>query len=419
MKKKTLRTVIAVMAMAWIATDAFASGYDALPPQLDGTMAVYDFSRVEPMAEWGDSLRPAGVVYVARHGARYWSSPSKAERLDSILRDWDHRGFLDSRGREMIALIGRIKEKAANRWGALSDVGIAEERRLGQEMAEMLPSLWKSGCAGARSTYVPRVVMTMYEFCHSLGKNCQKLDISTSEGHRYDYLLRYFKTDPDYVEYLENGPWVGIVADFGRNTIPDAPARRLLNARGKSMIGRNELRKVSMMQYELLQGLRAAGMEAPTTVWMSADEYEACWRVDNLRHALQRTLTPLSDLPVRSAGVLLGSIVDDIDSFASGDSGLCRGSFYFGHAETVLPLFSAMSLKGCTPRFSGLSADGVTDWTDWSVSPLGANLMLIVLKSDSGSTYVSIRLNGRNTTAGDLDGTVVGWDALRVLWSAV
>ncbi len=52
-----------------------------LPSHLEGSMMPYDFSYTDSKPIWPDSLTPVYVARVARHGARYISSPKKLEKL--------------------------------------------------------------------------------------------------------------------------------------------------------------------------------------------------------------------------------------------------------------------------------------------------------------------------------------------------
>ena len=95
-------------------------------------------------------------------------------------------------------------EKTDGNWGALNHIGIMEEKRLGKEMAAICPELLKEGKIEASATYVPRVVMTMYELCHELARYSSGPEISTSEGRQFNPLLRFFKTDANYMHYLDS-----------------------------------------------------------------------------------------------------------------------------------------------------------------------------------------------------------------------
>lgn len=310
--------------------------------------------------------------------------------------------------------------------GALNATGIMEEKRLGREMASIAPSLLKEGRVIAVSSYVPRVVMTMYELCHQLACYSSGLEIHTSDGHLYDPLLRYFKTDKPYADYIDNGPWTFAYDNFYRENIPVAPAASLSN----EVLDESRLRKMTADMYGILQSLRAAGIDCDPSQWFTEKEYIKCWETDNLRHYYQRSASSFSDLPAKAAAPLLQGIVQRTDScFESrkndaiaeiggihatkDEQNPVKAYLCFGHAETVLPLFSLMRLPGCYEPLLN-PAEVASVWKDWKISPLGANLLMVCLEDNAGKPYIALRLNGKWI---DFNGKkLIEWHILRNEW---
>ena len=392
MKKLTLKAG----ALLWC---LMASLYAfAFPPQLDGTMMPYDFAATDSIVPWGADMKPVFINYVARHGARFLSSEKKVEDIRQRLLQAKEHDRITKKGTDFLSLLDKVDSVTAGRWGALNDLGISEEKRLGKEMATVAPELLKNGVVKAESTYVPRVVMTMYEFCHSLAVSHPDLEISTEEGKQFNPLLRYFKTDKDYAQYIENGPWRFAFAAYAKDLIPVNPAAGMID----EVIDRHELQKITLDAYGVLQSLNAAGIEADPSEWFSEEEYAACWKVDNLKHYYQRSVSTFSDIAAVSARPILDLLVSKADNaFASSSadhestgSGSQKAQLLFGHAETVIPLFALMKLPGCyapTCKPEQVAAR----WKDWEVAPLGANLMMVCLKDQGDGRYVALRLNGR------------------------
>lgn len=403
-----LRDVCLTCIMTFMAFQAVgADAYKTLPPELDGTMMPINLEECDTLPVWDNTLTPVGGVYVSRHGARFLSSSHKVDELLKDLEEARAAGTLTAAGDDFISLLDSVRRHTAARWGALSDVGKQEQHELARQFHNLMPALADTAHINARSTYVPRVVMTMYEFCHTLDWLSNRVDISTAEGHRFDSLLRFFRTDSVYASYISDGGWRKIFDDFERRVAPEAPAKALI---GEASPG--HLRKVTLRMYDVLQGMRAVGLPAPTTRWMSEDDYRRCWEVDNLDHYLLRSSNEVSDIAAKSAGVLLEAIISSLDAQAAGCPTM---DFFFGHAETVMPLFALMKLPGCF--FPELKAEDVAGkWKDWQVSPLGANMLIVLLKSGDGKFYASVRLNGRFVCPLPGQGKVVAWPELRAFY---
>ena len=379
-----------------------------LPANLAGSMMPYDFSYTESKPIWADSLKPVYVARVARHGARYISSPKKLEKLQEAIAKASAAGTLTKEGQRFSALLKSVEENTGTQWGRLSEVGCQEEVSLAKDLYTLLPGLMKKARVNAISTYVPRVVMTMYQFNHELTALSSDINITASEGKQYSYLLRCFTADSLYSSYRDVGDWKKVSEKLMDSIVSPEPARRILG--NLSGFDDHKYRKLTLEMYDVLQSLTAFGMAAPTDEFMSEADYKACWEVDNLEHYLRNTDTPLSSLAGKASSPLLARIIADADAslnarlvdltIKGADMNQAEApdrhdaNFYFGHAETLMPLLSLMRVPGCyddSGDFPTLSSR----WKDYEIVPLGANLDIIFLQSPSQRTYVSLRHNGR------------------------
>lgn len=409
MRIRILTSVLVFISLA--IQQVHAERYAALPARYDGSMMPYDFSRVTPPA-WPDSLQPRFCAYVARHGARFMSSPKKFDKLESQLLRAKEDSRLTPDGYKFLKLIETVKRVTAGRWGELSPTGLQEERLIAAEMAGMLPGLNRADSIRTEASFVPRAIMTMYGFNHALALNNDSLHISAASGNEFSKLVYCFEYDKEYADYRKNGDWKEVVNEYEAKMLPVAPIERLMKT---SSMSRKEIQGLTNQLYSVIQSLRAMGLAGPTTEWMTEDEYRACWLVSNLTHYLRNNVTPLSSVAARATAPLIEAIISGADaSLAAGYEGpFFRG--WFGHAETLLPLLSALQLPGCF----ALPLDYVNldrEWQLQDITPLGANLAIIILTGPSGKAYASVRLNGRNISPIKGEGLIVSWDALSAHW---
>lgn len=406
-----IKVMLCVVVAAW--STALAQNYQPLPPEYDGSMMPYDFARVDTAYAIPDSLEAVHISYVARHGARYLSSESKILSVEKKLS----AANLSAEGEAFMALLRSISQATDGRWGQLSAIGISEEQRLGAEMAKFAPPLLSEGKAVSITTFVPRVVMTAYEFNHALELKNTHLELYTSSGHQNDSLLYFFDYYPGYKAYRESGAWIAIYEDYVKGHISPEPARHLFaNNPGWSD---DRLRSLTMDMYAILQGCRASGLTAPTTQWMTEDEYRECWLASNLKHYLRNTPNNLNPHCTPSVAPLVRRIIADADSAINADEpDNVRFSGYFGHAETLLPLFSVLRLPGF--YLSTEDYDSIAQhWRLQDLTPLGANVAMVFMRPKSSASdvvYVTIILNGRPVSPIPGRGTLIPWDALKSHW---
>ncbi len=402
-------SAVAAIALTAIALPVYSQ---EMPAYLDGTMMPYDFSLVTP-PQWPDSLKPVHIAYIARHGARFLSSEKKIAHIRECLEQAEAEGKISEKGIAFLSLIRKVENATGTEWGALNSVGREEQRRLGKEMATAFPGLTEN--IEARATYVPRVVMSMYEFCHSVAVCNAEAEVNTSEGQRFNSLLRFFTTDPEYVRFLKEKPWEKDkkIREYIETLLPAEPARRLYN-HGVAL-SEEEAKKETAEMYGILQSLRASDLTAPTTYWMSEGEYSNCWKASNLEHYYARTRTDISSIPTEAARPLLDTIIMSTDQALGMDS-VGGADLWFGHAETLMPLLSLMNVEGCNaPAATPEEVCGL--WKDYEVVPLGANLELIFLKSAAGRIYLLARHNGRHVGIGPFSAArLPEWNEVKAYW---
>ena len=414
--------LIILLISIFLSLPVFASKPLAvLSRKLSGSMMPYDFSYTESKPIWPDSLSPVYVARVARHGARYISSPKKLEKLQDAIAKASEAGTLTKEGRKFSALIKSVEANTGTQWGRLSEVGCQEEERLAQDLYTLLPDLMKKARVNAISTYVPRVVMTMYQFNHELTTFSSNIKITASEGKQFSYLLRCFTADSVYSSYRDNGDWKKVSEKLMESIVSPEPARKILGH--LPGFDDHKYKKLTLEMYDVLQSLTAFGMSAPTDEFMSESDYHACWEVDNLEHYLRNTDTPLSSLAGKASSPLLARIIADADASLNArlvDITIKRAdinqaeaplrydaNFYFGHAETLMPLLSLMRVPGCYDDSGDLTTLS-SRWKDYEIVPLGANLDIIFLQSASQHTYIALRHNGR-FVAPMSDNKIVSW----------
>lgn len=390
-----------------------AATYTPLPPDLDGSMMPLDVSRFTQPVTLPDSLRPVYAAYVSRHGARYLSGPKKIDALFNALQRGVNTGTLSAEGEAFFLLVKQIIAANEGNWGDLSPIGSEEQKIMGRRVFGMLTPLGRGGAGiSGISSYVPRCVMTMYEFSNQLIRCNDSVRVATDEGHQFSPLLCFFATDREYADYRDRGDWKAVYDDFVARRVEAAPARRLFTS---TPLSDRELRAMTVEMYEVLKGNRAAGLPAPTTRWMSEAEYRACWEADNLRHYLRNTITPLSSLAARAASPLVREIIGAADRALDARSPRVALDGYFGHAETLLPLLSLLKIPGCfaLPHdYDNLDKE----WRLQEITPLGANLLMLFSKGPSGKAYVSLQLNGRSVRPMVGRPDIVAWSDLRAYW---
>lgn len=182
MHRIAIFTIAAIFAcLAGYASNPTATQYNAT--ECEGSLTPYPVD--VKSATYPDSLIPAYISHVGRHGSRYPASASNCLKLDKALRHADSLGTITPLGRELLNLNQQVMATSHNRWGALDSLGMAEQRSIASRMMGNYPDVFvKDATVNALSSYSPRSMMSMYSFVHQMDRLDNRLNFTTSTGRK-------------------------------------------------------------------------------------------------------------------------------------------------------------------------------------------------------------------------------------------
>lgn len=412
--KKLIYTLL-LLAGIFATAGAESTG---MPAPDAGPMLPYNFSLCDKNVSWADSLKPVFVSYTARHGARYLTSAGKFKKLYSALTKAEKEKQITPDGEVCLKYLKYIKDYSAGKWGLLSDTGIEEEQKLGAEMARLFPKLLKGGSTKSESTSVPRVIMTMYQFLHAMEIPDETLDMTAASGPRFDSVLRCFDYDKEYSLFRSSkGKWNKLLNGVIEKNVSPEPARKFFK---EGYIKDDmELRNLTIDIYSALQGCNACGYNEPPVKLLTTEESYGCWVVNNFKHYMRNSINPISNVAAIATMPLLNKIITDMDNACteakSGEYPEIRMKGNFGHAETLLPLLSTMRMPGA--YYYSKDYDKLAEeWKVQEITPLAANLMIVLLRGESGEMYAAVRHNGKNVAPIAGKPMILKWSELKAYW---
>lgn len=402
MIKRRLLT-LAALAAVWVA----AIGGELLPMDLcRGSRMPY--AAPDSVAPVPDSMTVVMISHVGRHGARYATSAERFLRVEAALEA--HGDSLTPAGRRLLAITRGAIDATADRWGVLDSVGIAEQQGIARRLCNAFPQLVIGQQVTAISSYVGRCIASMDAFAGELRRMQSGLgSVSTSAGRQYSPLLRPFSTDSAYVSWAHEKPYQWALDAYEAEQSPGAP---MIARFTEAFFAEKQARNLCSDIYYVVSSLAAMGSADADEAMelLTPTEYNALWRIDNLRQYLSRTATTVSTLPAEIAAPLLAELVRSVDDFIGGRNRSAL-QLRFGHAETLMPLLSLMRLPRCyylTHYFDTVSAH----WQTWHVVPMASNLQLLLMMGPSGRYYVRVDLNERPVEFPH-QGVYLSWSELR------
>lgn len=369
--------------------------------QADPTKTTYSYAQCcgsampyptpEVQIEVADSLTPVMINHVGRHGARFPSSPKHTLALMRALAQADSAGTITASGRDLLALTRYVDNRCHNYWGALDSLGMAEQRGIASRMFLNYPMLFKDGRIEASSSYVPRCMMSMYEFTHQLDRLNNRIEVYTNSGRQNSMLLRPFDLSAEYTDYVKSKVWETPYNDVMAIKITPEPLKRILGT--VDGLSRKDIEELTRAEYAFIGSLSAMSVAVDYKKYFTLEEFNDLWNVFNLSQYLLHSTTTLSAAPSDAASALLLDFIRTTDSFIAGDSA-AKVRLRFGHAETLMPFFSLLHLNGAyylTNYFDTVGAH----WRDFEIVPMAANLQMILCKNSRGGYVVRFDLNER------------------------
>lgn len=336
-----------------------------------------------------DSLKPIMINHVGRHGARYPASGKNTELVRSLLLKAKELKTITPRGRKLLDLSEEIIDASAGRWGVLDTLGKAEQQGIAMRTYWSFPKLFRDGRINAVSSYVPRCIMSMYEFTHQIARLDNRVEIQTASGRQTSPLLRFFSEDKNYLAYAESPELTATIEEFADSVLPVIVLHKLLGS--GFPLEEIDVREALMAVYSVVASTAAMEMPAKPSDYLTLEEMNRLWSVFNLKQYLQHSANPLSMSPAQSAAPLLYNLIATTDSLIAG-ADIAPVQLRFGHAETLIPLLSLMRVPGCT--FDNLNLNEVAlKWHDFSIVPMAANFRFVLFRSRTNKIYVRADLN--------------------------
>lgn len=371
------------------------------PAIAKGVEPLTDYSNIEcsgsampypaPMVTAGtpDTLTPIMINHVGRHGSRFISNMKAVTLVGRALEAAENEKTITKRGRELFAFTEDMIDRCTGRWGVLDTLGKAEEQGIAMRMYGDFMPLFRNGKIRAISSYMPRAIMSMYEFTHQIARLDNRVEITTTSGRCNDGLLRFFDCK-EQEEANNDGEIKAVIEEYGRDMLPFEPLDRVLGA-GFSY-DRFDKVELLMSMYTMIAGSPA--MEVPVSVnqYFTNKEYNAIWSYFNLKQYLEHAASYITDVPAHLSLPLLKDIISTADTLVNGGD-IAPVQLRFGHAETLMPLLSLIQVPGCSYQSRDIEALS-RNWMDFHIVPMAANFRMILFKSkNTGKIYARFDLN--------------------------
>lgn len=341
--------------------------------------------------------KPFHISHYGRHGSRYLIGDNDYRWIANLLHRADSAGALTPLGRDFMLRLDSLMVETDGRGGDLSPLGRRQHHDIAARMQANYPEVFTDkSYITARSTLVPRCILSMASFCESLKEKNPRLAIEMESSNRNMVYLCHSTKESDEFNG-KNGWWKEVYRKFKEsNTHPDRVVASIFSD------------PVFVDRYvnpdDFMWGIYWLASDAQNTEGkisfydlLTADELFDLWQCFNaVFYGQHANYAPANGVHLQNAANLLNNIIDTADEAIAMENP--SAALRFGHDGNVVPLTALMHLEGCDAVIEK-PEDFYKGWCDWKVTPMAANIQLIFFRNpkEPGKILVKILHNERET----------------------
>lgn len=389
MKKSFISAILLALAAFPIASQTTREEMAADPNKTGGVYFAY------PSTKAGNTPAPKGyrpfhISHYGRHGSRYLISDNDYEWIASLMHRADEAGALTSLGRDLLSRIDSLMIETKGRGGALSPLGRRQHKGIAARMIANYPGVFTAKShITARSTLVPRCILSMSSFCESLKEKNPSLTIDMESAERYMPYLCHSTKESDAFNSGKNW-WHEVYRKMKQSkTQPD----RMI----ASVFADADFVSKYVNPADFMWGIYWLASDAQNTEGkinfydlFTDEELFNLWECFNADfYAKHCFYKPAEGVHPQNAANLLNNIIDTADeAIASSDP---SAALRFGHDGNIIPLAALMALEGTDAEIEN-TEDFYKGWCDWKVSPMGANIQLVFFRNPAKPDDVLVKI---------------------------
>ena len=366
-----------------------------------------------PLGEVADApkgFKPFYFSMVGRHGSRYEiSQHHTCYDTFKILDKADKLGILTTEGKALYKQIAEICKAQKDNDGELSALGFEQWEGIAQRTYNRFGSIFRSGDIEAKSSTSMRCVLSMVTFNQTVKGLSPKTEIFQNSRKVELQMLRplidnpYISKDAKELcnEYRKKGAWNAernkwLHSGDASSFISKITTNR--EALVKECGAKSEMNLAFLASYTLLfaENFEKGDRELLTRLFTPKELYNvyvyntAMWvnaffgRGNEYVEMRQSHMRPLIENILDKAQAAIDSKNPHV------------ANLRFTHDSYVGPLLSVIGYEGCVPQWSEDVEKATTSFNHALLSPMAANLQIVLYRNKKGEVLVRSLLNERD-----------------------
>lgn len=360
-------------------------------------------------------FEPVYISHYGRHGSRWHTTKDLHKNIVKEFEKQKAAGNLTPAGEEVMEIVRICGENAEGHSGELTRLGERQHKAIAARMMNRFPTLFEAGDSIVmRCSLEPRCIISMAAFSEELKERNPALVVERHSTPGDQSFIRYHSPEARAI-YNDPAPWRA-----GYEQARDSLFASKATA-SKLFVNPNKVKKLPRLMSQLhnvaitIQNID--NLDVDLFPYFDKEDIYNLWKAEDqkmyLRHG--NSLDTNGDGP-KSSRSLLKDILDRTDESLAGKR--TQVDLRFGHDIYLLRLSSLMRLGIAKAETRGIDAASRV-WQSYNITPMAANLQLIVFRNAAGEEIATVRLNERPQTVGELTEYAPGyyrWADLRNFW---
>lgn len=347
-----------------------------------------------PVVESCNTPAPKGyepfyISHYGRHGSRYLISDRDYIWVRDLLKDADENNALSEIGKSVLNRLDTLLIEVEGFGGALSPLGVRQQRGIAERMFIAYPEVFEGKSKiSARSTIVPRCILSMDALCERLKEFNPKLVMTRESADKYMAYLNYHS--PESNKFTAQDSWWR--EQYRKFDQSHTNSDRLVAL----LFSDNNFIEMKVHPYNLMWGLYwiAVDMQNVETEMSFYDLFEPqelfdLWQSVNYRTYVCDSNYPGSNgLLLDNVKPLLRNILESAENIIN--SGEAGATLRFGHDGNLIPLTGILRLNGCYN--SEAIPDKICDaFRTFEVAPMAGNVQIVFFRNRKNNSDVIVK----------------------------
>jgi len=328
--------------------------------------------------------KPFYISHYGRHGSRWLASPDTYNYPYKILGEAHDAGKLTAFGESLYERVRVAAADAYMRYGDLSELGAIEHRGIAERMLYSFPEVFSTKKGRecniySRSTTVPRCILSMAANNERLKELNPEINITREATARNNYLNNaYGPSNRDSLNAITNS---FLEENFDTEHFISTVFTHSEYAKEHVTSPLSFINDLYAIASDLQD---ITNLNISMTDVFTQEELFTLWQASNFRRYFYFTGQEARD----SSRLLLRDILDCAGDAIEGNN--ISADLRFGHDTYISPLLALMDIDGLFRQESDIETVYIA-WSDFKVTPMGANLQLIFFRNDkTGDVIVKV-----------------------------